>query len=213
MLEFRGYADDIASELAGINVLAYLLNPEHYGTTENALLEAMAMGIVPVVLDNPAERHIVENGITGLVVRTPKEFASALEWLAKHPGERSRLGARAAESVRARFAPQDSGRLLEGQYRAAMAQDKAAIHFTDIFGSEPADWFLSCQSEPHIFGRDGRVRLPSGCAYRYGLFEKTKGSVFHFHRYYPEDRRLAQWASALELCAIPAVAGASARQA
>ena len=58
MLDFRGYTTDVASELRAINVMAYLLNPQHYGTAENALLEAMTMGIVPVVLDNPAERKL-----------------------------------------------------------------------------------------------------------------------------------------------------------
>ncbi|MDH5358766.1 MAG: glycosyltransferase, partial [Gammaproteobacteria bacterium] len=55
LLNFVGYVEDVPTALSKINVLAYLQNPTHYGTNENALLEAMAMGIVPVVLNNPAE--------------------------------------------------------------------------------------------------------------------------------------------------------------
>ena len=36
------------------------------------------MGIVPIVLDNPAERQIVDDGYTGLIVNSPDEFAEAL---------------------------------------------------------------------------------------------------------------------------------------
>ena len=56
LLEFVGYKEDIASELAKLDVLIYLLNPFHYGTAENALLEAMSMGVPPIVLNNPAEK-------------------------------------------------------------------------------------------------------------------------------------------------------------
>lgn len=77
-IELRGYQAAVAKELAGFDVLAYLLNPLHYGTTENALLEAMAMGVVPVVLDNPAERHLVAHLQTGLVVEGLAAFADAL---------------------------------------------------------------------------------------------------------------------------------------
>ena len=65
-LEIRGYKSDVIGELARFDIMPYLLNPLHYGTTENALLEAMAMGVVPVVLNNPAERQLVRNGETGL---------------------------------------------------------------------------------------------------------------------------------------------------
>ena len=44
MLDFRGYTTDIVSELSSINVLAYILNPEHYGTTENALIGGYGYG-------------------------------------------------------------------------------------------------------------------------------------------------------------------------
>ena len=70
-LEIRGYKSDVIGELARFDIFPYLLNPLHYGTTENALLEAMAMGVVPIVLDNPAERHIVRNGETGLIITSP----------------------------------------------------------------------------------------------------------------------------------------------
>ena len=69
LLEFRGYTDDIEAELKNLDVMIYLLNPEHYGTSENALLEGMAMGVVPIVLKNAAECEIVEDRVTGLCLK------------------------------------------------------------------------------------------------------------------------------------------------
>ena len=197
LFEFRGYVTDTVEELASINVLAYLLNPEHYGTTENALLEAMAMGVVPVVLDNSAERMIVDDRVTGLVVNTPSEFAAAIQWLAENPEERAVLGARAALSVRERHSAQRMAASLEAHYHALLAAEKTQIDFSAIFGADPAQWFLSCQGDPSVFRRDGQIAFSPGARPSHGLLEKTKGSVFHFHEHFPDNPRLAQWAKNL----------------
>ena len=199
MLEFRGYSTDIASELGSINVLAYLLNPEHYGTTENALLEAMAMGIVPIVLDNPAERQIVDDNTTGLIVHSPSEFAEAIHWLSQNPHERQILGKQAAKSVRERFSVEKMEASLNLHYRAILPMEKKKISFSEIFGTDPAEWFLSCQGNRNIFAEDGGINS-SGCVSGgYGLFEKSKGTVFHFSAYFPQNDKLKLWAKSLKL--------------
>lgn len=197
MLEFRGYSTDVASELASINVLAYLLNPEHYGTTENALLEAMAMGIVPIVLDNPAERQIVDDHCTGLIVNSPDEFAEAIKWLSENPANRQWLGRQASKSVRERFAAERMDAALNSHYQSILSMEKRGIVFSEIFGGDPAEWFLSCQSDRTIFAEDGSINLDDGNHLSYGLFEKSKGTVFHFSEYFPDNLRLNRWANKL----------------
>ena len=198
MLEFRGYSTDVASELAAINVLAYLLNPEHYGTTENALLEAMAMGIMPIVLDNPCEQQIVEDRITGLVVHSPGEFAEATQRLHEDPAERRRLGSQAAKSVRERFSVENMEASLNSHYREVLSMKKREIVFSEIFGTDPAEWFLSCQHDKSIFADDGSIHLNGGDSLDYGLFENTKGTVFHFSEYFPDHLKLKLWANNLK---------------
>ena len=199
IFDFRGYSADIASELSEINVLAYLLNPEHYGTTENALLEAMAMGIVPVVLDNPCERQIIDDYNTGLIVHSPGEFAEAMLWLHQNPEGRQRLGKQAAESVRDRFSVEKMEASLSLHYREVMSMEKKEILFSDIFGCDPAEWFLSCQGDKTIFTDDGKIFLNNEDTLKYGLLEDTKGTVFHFSRYFPDNLKLKQWAKNLTL--------------
>lgn len=197
MLEFCGYTSDVASALSSLNVLAYLLNPEHYGTTENALIEAMAMGIVPIVLDNPAERFIVDDHNTGLIVSSPEEFAEAVSWLNENPDELRRLGRQAAESVRNRFTAENMEALLATHYRSILASDKKTIFFADIFGKNPDDWFLSCQCHPEFFSCRGNDGNALGEFSIYGLLERSKGTVYHFSNYFPENKRLSEWANAI----------------
>jgi glycosyltransferase involved in cell wall biosynthesis len=200
MLEFRGYTTDVASELAAINVFPYLLNPQHYGTTENALLEAMAMGVVPIVLDNPAERCLVTDKITGLVVRNRQEFADAVNWLVRNPEERLKIGNQAALSVRERFAVSKMKEAFNHHYSAVSTVDKNEISFDNIFGKTPAEWFLASQRHPEFFKEKeyksaiDELTLP-------GLLERSKGSVFHYHNNFHKDKRLARWAKRLEASA------------
>lgn len=203
MVKFVGFVPDIVSELDSINVLAYILNPKHYGTTENALLEGMAMGIVPVVLDNPAERHIVCNNCTGLIVHSPEEFAKAVQWLSENPIERQRLGTQAAESVRKRFSAEKMEESLNVYYKRILSMKKREINFSKIFGKDPVEWFLSCLSNKNIFARNGNIHmdicLDDSVDIDYWLFEKNKGSIFHFNEYFPDNLELKSWAKNLEL--------------
>lgn len=198
LLEFRGYTAQVATELAGINVLAYLLNPEHYGTAENALLEAMAMEIVPVVLDNPAERQIVSDHQTGLIVGSPHEFAEAILWLFSHPDERQRLGKQAAQSVRERFCVEKMETAFNARYKSMLSHEKKRVNFNNIFGENPAEWFLSCQGNKSIFSASGKISPISGISGHYGLFEKNKGTVFQFSEYFPDSKELRLWAENLK---------------
>lgn len=198
-LELRGYQSDVAREFARWDVLAYLLNPLHYGTTENALLEAMAMGVVPIVLNNPAERCLIANGETGLIVDTPAAFADAMEWLANNPRERSRLSATARRHVRKRFSIKCTAAGLNDHYRRVLAEEKRAFDFRPIFGDEPADWFRSCQGvEAWRFQPGGEMVVSSSGRGPEFLYERTKGSVFHYRSVYPTDGRLSHWAYDLE---------------
>jgi glycosyltransferase involved in cell wall biosynthesis len=200
-LDFRGYRPDVAKELAGFDVFAYLLNPLHYGTTENALLEAMAMGVVPVVLNNPAERHLIAHMKTGLVVKGAAEFADAIDWLEAHPAEWARLSSTASQTVRARFSAARTTEGLNGHYRSVLEEDKRPFDFRPIFGAEPADWFRSCQGTESWRFDAGGGALSSARRGPEFLYEKTKGSVFHYRNVYPTDVRLTRWAQELEAVA------------
>lgn len=198
MLKFTGYVPDIVSELNSIDVLAYLLNPEHYGTTENALLETMAMGIVPIVLNNPAERYIVGDHDTGLIINSPKDFADAIRWLYENPVERQRLGNNAAKSVRERFSIEKMEISLNKYYQKILSMDKRKIVFSEIFGTNPVEWFLSCQDNKGIFSEGGNIHFDNNVIISHGLFEKRKGTVFHFSEYFPDNLELKLWADNLK---------------
>jgi glycosyltransferase involved in cell wall biosynthesis len=98
-IALRGHTLDPVSALAEADIFFYPLRRDHYGTGENALVEAMSMGLVPVVLDNPAETKIVAHGKSGLVAHTIDECVSYLRRLVRAPSLREEMGAKAAREA------------------------------------------------------------------------------------------------------------------
>lgn len=79
--KFLGEVKDVKKHLEIFDVFGYPLNPEHYGTCEQVLQEAMAAGVVPIVLNNPAESYMLKNAKVGIVTRDFKEYKDAIEKL------------------------------------------------------------------------------------------------------------------------------------
>jgi glycosyltransferase involved in cell wall biosynthesis len=98
-IKLRGHTLDPVSALAEADIFFYPLRRDHYGTAENALVEAMSMGLVPVVLDNPAEMKIVAHRKSGLVALTIDECVSCLRRLVQAPSLREEMGASAAREA------------------------------------------------------------------------------------------------------------------
>ncbi len=199
LLKMHGFDSNIEAILNDLNVFAYLLNPCHFGTAENALIEAMAAGVVPIVCDNLAELSIVNHKRNGFVIHSPEEFGCAIQWLSNHPIEFEKMGQAASKDVKEKYTYKKSSKAFESVYNTAFYLNKDKINFHSIFGSKPSDWFLSCRSNDGIFKDNGDVLLPkkTDCAY-YEVIQKTKGSVQHFSAYFKDDMDLLRWKHSIE---------------
>lgn len=100
---FYGRVPSIMPYLAVYDVFGYPLQPKHLGTCEQAIGEAMLAGVVPVVLNNPAERYIVENGVTGIIADSTEEYSRAVEYLYHNPNVRKRLAQNANSSANEKY--------------------------------------------------------------------------------------------------------------
>jgi len=197
LLEFNGYVNDVETILRELDVLIYLLNPCHYGTAENALIEAMAMGVIPIVLGNPAELEIVQDRINGLVINSPNDLEIAIKNLTSDKSLKIKLSDAAAKSARARYSFQVSAIKFEGVYRKAILENKKIYNFSKVFGKKPSSWFLAYQKNKYLFTGENKIKVDNRFG-RYLMLEKKKGSVFHFKKYFNGDDLLNKWADDIE---------------
>jgi glycosyltransferase involved in cell wall biosynthesis len=116
---FRGFVDDVPSELAQLDLLVHAsIIPEPFG---QVVLEGMAAGL-PVAAANaggPAE--VIDDGIDGLLYPPgdADALADRLQLLAGDRELRLRLGRAARESA-AEFSPQSVAAKVLGVYRNAL---------------------------------------------------------------------------------------------
>lgn len=176
-MAFTGYSLDVLDTLRDFDVFGYPLNPNHYGTAENVLLEAMGAGVVPVVLKQCTEKYLVQNMKTGLVVRNIVEYAEAIRWLYQNPKQRIELGENASTFIMKEYHVKVTAQKMSKIYERLLQTNKKLHDPIGVCGKTPYDWFLSCYvgSEDNIKG---------------SAFAETKGSAKHYLKYFPDNRKL-----------------------
>lgn len=80
--EIVGFVDDLTPFLQRMDVFGYPLNPTHFGTCELVIGEAIASGLIPVVLKNQTEEYIFSHmKEPKLVAETEEEYVNILMYL------------------------------------------------------------------------------------------------------------------------------------
>lgn len=177
-IQFFGETTDARHALSQADIFFYPLRPDHYGTAENSLVEAMSLGLAPVVLNNPAERAIVRHGETGLIGQSIEECAFLLQKLTSSPDLRTRIGANAARDVSENKTPAQAANDLMILWLGMLAEPKRVPDFRAAIGDTPAEWFLTMQ---------GAGWRPAQTAEH-----PSKGTLAHFEHVFAGDASLSR---------------------
>lgn len=175
---FRGQTPDPAAALAEADIFFYPLQPEHYGTAENALIEAMSLGLAPVVMNNPAEMAIIRDGVTGLVAHSVEECTVHLQALLASPARRTAIAQAAMQDVAATRTPDISAGQFIDLWQSLMKEPARPNNFRSLIGTTPAEWFLATQ------GGNWKPADERGP-------DSSKGTLAHFDSVFPGDPSLA----------------------
>jgi glycosyltransferase involved in cell wall biosynthesis len=204
---FTGHIDDVTPFLQQFDVFGYPLAPYHYGTCEQALAEAMAAAIPPVVMANPAELNIVEHMVTGIVASSEDEYILAVSNLYEDDTLRTKLGINAREWVREKYSlatmvnewnklfyellemPKNE-KIWQGKYRGKDVMPfqvfvEALGHYGELF-----DNYFNEENTHRRRELETKIKeLYKSCP----LWQvETRGTPYHYHRFFPYDRNLAE---------------------
>jgi glycosyltransferase involved in cell wall biosynthesis len=180
-IRFMGQTADPRAALLQSRIFFYPLQPDHYGTAENALIESMSLGLVPVVLANPAECAIIEHGVTGFIAGSIAECSKILDQLLKSPDEISRVGANAARVTGEKYTPEKSAAAFAALWQDLLKEPKHRHDFASVTGPTPLDWYLATQFRP-----GEKIVLNDASD------KQSKGTLTHFRAAFPADPCWAQ---------------------
>lgn len=202
--DFVHRANDIEGILSRADLFGYPLRPDHFGTGEQALLEAMGAGVAPVVLGNPAERSLVEDGETGIIAADIYDYVGAVQYCITHPMFAAKVGNQAKAFALANFSVAKTVGLFKRLYEDAMTKPKTSRqlgHLASTSQGHPGwSFFKQCLGEhtdvdryenadsemQREYFRDKIVRSPL-------LMSENKGGMRMYHRYFPDDVKLSQF--------------------
>ncbi len=182
-IEFRGETAEPAAALLDADIFFYPLQPDHYGTAENALIEAMSIGLVPVVLNNAAEMAIIRDGETGFIARSIEQSASLLQMLLSSPDVRESVSRKAVDHVAETRIPDHSARDFIILWLGLLGKSPRHCDFRTAVGNSPAEWFVATQCLPG-------AKLKS--ASWNNAQPRSKGTLAHFESVFAGDASLAR---------------------
>lgn len=116
---FLGYqhGDNLSTAYADSDILLF---PSLTDTFGNVVLEAMASGVVPIVMEAPGPRDFVTEGVNALVAADMGGMREALKRLLAHPEERERMAISARTFAEGRDWAKATRMLFEAYAEAAV---------------------------------------------------------------------------------------------
>jgi len=192
--EFLGEVKDISKYLEIFDVFGYPLNPNHYGTCDQVLQEAMAAGVVPIVLNNPMESYIIKDGDTGIVAQNADEYKIAIEKLYYEPTLKAELSENSKKYAIQNYSLKNLstewnhvfGEVLElPKTTKTWPIEKKPLTAIDVFLEslgKHGDVFM-IQSGENIQKIKELAKLPNWQS-------KTKGTAHQYFEFFPEDSEL-----------------------
>jgi glycosyltransferase involved in cell wall biosynthesis len=210
---FTGQIDNVTDYLCTLDVFGYPLAPTHYGTCDQALAEAMAAGIPPVVMSNGMERYMVEDRVTGIVARDENAYCRAIEELYEKPGLHRSMSSRGRMAALRKFSLtrmaleweqvfEEAAQLQKREREWTGARKGSNVSGADVFieslGIYGEDFQQSLEANGRKERGDHDRRIGALARSSYNWTSETRGTVHHYHFFFSKDRYLRHWAGLMK---------------
>lgn len=191
IFEFTGFISNVKDIMATFDVFGYPLNEKHFGTCEQVLGEAMACGVEPVVLNNPAEEYIV-NGY-GRVCNNIEDYVDNIVDMYENVIDKTtKLKDRAVEL----YDINKMTNVWDNEFLNMMKKEKASKLWPGGGCNSGSELFIES------IGKYGDILKNGSTKEIKELFDlsqqwrsKSKGSVQQYLDAFPDDPKLSEWAA------------------
>ena len=216
VMEVTGFVDEDTkfTRMAGFRVFGYPLARHHYGTCDQTIQEAQALGVPPVVLNNPMESHMVVHGRTGLIARDITEYCKYVSLLLSDDVLQAELSNNAARFAHSEYSIKKMAQQWQQAFDGVIATPKSVKNSLAALTNRtftPVDVFVaSLGNHSGVFdahrsattaAEKDRARAQISCLQALDNWSSpTKSTATHYSTFFPQDPWLNEW-SALTLAA------------
>ena len=192
-----GYVKDVPALLDSLDIFLYPLNPTHFATTENSILEAMAMKLPVVLMNQSTERTIITHLKDGILADGEEDIVKWVHRLAIDPDLREQLGNCARDTV---LKHRDADRNIIN-FHSVVAKitgtEKRVLVWPEYVGHSPWEWFLNAvRPDMRPYFKETSQELENVKLFLRAMpifTEPSKGSILHFYKTFPDDPILLKW--------------------
>lgn len=138
----NGYSNEVNNEMLKMDIFGYILDEDNYGTTENVLLEAMAVGLPIITLNQNSEKYIIKDKYSGILANDYFEYINKLVLLSQNEKAREYLGKNARRTVIKNFNSISNVNKYISICNDLLNKEKTHINFNELIGYKPIEWFL-----------------------------------------------------------------------
>jgi len=111
-----GYRENMRLIYGRLDVYGFYLNEQTTAAAELNLQESMVSGLPIVMLPHGGPKYMIENGKSGIIASTTREYQQAIEYLYVHPEERRRIGENAQRTALEHFGAENTARQMNTLY-------------------------------------------------------------------------------------------------
>jgi glycosyltransferase involved in cell wall biosynthesis len=213
--QLMDFVEDIKKVFEKLDVFGYPLNPTHFGSGEQVIIEAMYASLPVVAFSNPSEKEIIENKKTGILVNSEDEYTKAIEFLYNKPLERKRIGTNARKHVISELNPEKCFKKLNNIYLSTMKLNKKSRNFSKLikknnnknndlgarlFIKSLGDQGLEFEKSYRNNGKKINTKINQIISnIEVAMKATTKGSIFQYLYFFPNDAYLNFWAGLVSL--------------
>jgi L-malate glycosyltransferase len=194
---------DVEKILSQADLFGYPLRADHFGTGEQSLIEAMSAGVPPVVLSNPAEMSLVQDGITGFVATDMVDYVKIIKFCSENKDYLHQVGTQAQLVATNEFMADITLSSIKQIYIELLVTSKSNHSFSSLMpnsdphsiGFEIFKLFIDEDSIITNFIESANKMQSSYFKYRIqqsALIGKNKGGIYMYLDVFPEDRILRQ---------------------
>jgi glycosyltransferase involved in cell wall biosynthesis len=199
--------------MSSFKIFGYPLARGHYGTCDQVIQEAMALGAVPVVLNNPMESYMVKNFKTGLVVSNMSQYEKAIDHLIQNDSLRLKLSKNAQNFARKNYSVKKMSESWLNTFNCILKQKKnkrsplSKKMGRNLSGHEIFIYSLGYYAGPFIAYMESKTKAEKEVASdqirSLACFPNwnspSKSSPSHFYHFFKNDKFLKSWANLTKL--------------